>query len=45
MLSKCKIKNIADKTPGITNLPTKNTLNAIENKIPSVSNLVKENRV
>ena len=38
-----KIKNIEDKRPDITNLATTNALTAVENKIPSVSNLVKKN--
>ena len=34
-----------DEIPSINNLATKTALNAIENKIPSVSNLVKKNRL
>ena len=38
-----KIKNIEDKIPDITNLPTTTTaLTAVENKIPNVSTLVKK---
>ena len=37
-----KIKNIVDKTPSIINVATKTTLNATENEIPSVSNLLKK---
>ena len=39
-----KIKNILDKIPDITNLATKTTLTAVENKTPSVSNLVKKKK-
>ena len=33
-----KITEVKGEMPIITNLPTKTTLNAVENKIPSVSN-------
>ena len=36
-----KINEVKGEIPNITNLATKTTLNAVENKIPSVSNLVK----
>ena len=38
-----KITEVKGEMPIITNLPTKTALNAVENKIPSVSNLVKKN--
>ena len=42
-LYNAKIKNIEDKIPDITNLPTTTTaLTAVENKIPNVSTLVKK---
>ena len=37
-----KIKEVKGEKPGITNLGTKTVLNVVENKIPSVSNLVKK---
>ena len=39
-----KIKNILDKIPDITNLATKTTLTAVENKTPTVNNLVKKKK-
>ena len=39
---KAKIKNIEDKIPDITNLAIKACLNAAENKITNISNLVKK---
>ena len=38
---KVKTIKVTGEIPNITNLATKTTLNAVENKIPSVSNLVK----
>ena len=37
-----KIYEVKGEIPNITNLATTNVLTAVENKIPSVSNLVKE---
>ena len=37
-----KINEVKSKIPGITNLATTTALTAVENKIPSVSNLVKK---
>ena len=37
-----KIKDIEDKMPSITNLATTGALNAVENKIPNVSTLIKK---
>ena len=37
-----KIKDIEDKMPSITNLTTTSALNAVENKIPNVSALIKK---
>ena len=37
-----KIKEVKGEKRGITNLGTKTDLNVVENKIPSVSNLVKK---
>ena len=45
LLKRCiyaKIKNIEDKIPDITNLATTSALTTVENKILSVSNLVKK---
>ena len=38
-----KINEVKAKIPSITNLATTTALTAVENKIPSVSNLVKKN--
>ena len=40
-----KISELENEILDISNLATKTALNAIENKIPSVSNLVKKNRL
>ena len=37
-----KINEVKGEIPNITNIATKTALNAVENKIPSVSNLVKK---
>ena len=38
-----KINEVKGEIPNITNLATTSALTAVENKIPSVSNLVKKN--
>ena len=38
-----KINEVKGEIPKITNLPTTSALTAVENRIPSVSNLVKKN--
>ena len=40
-----KITEIEGKIPGVINLVTKTTLTTVENKILSVSSLVKKNRL
>ena len=40
-----KITEIEGKVPMITGLATTCALNAVENKIPSISDLVKKNRL
>ena len=37
-----KVKNIEYKIPYVTNLATTTVLNAVENKVPNVSNFVKK---
>ena len=40
-----KINEIRNKIPSITGLATTSTWTSVENKIPSISNLVKKNRL
>ena len=40
-----RIKDIEGKMPSITNLASTAALNAVENNLPNVSNLVKKNKL
>ena len=40
-----KINKVKNEIPSITGLATTSTLTTVENKIPSISNLVKKNRL